>query len=968
MNGPRPGLVLGYGVSSPSHPCPRCLTCVPTFQSRSQVSEFIKKRILRDLIDELADVDSTTLELIGHKVIETRESPHLVHHGINKDYKAVGYTVDSFSQDGALVGEYSTQADYFDDASGAKKEHRYDKIIADVQHAMHHGGPSAPNKIYLVSSREEPPSFRQGFNQSSLAQEHRERLIFLDARELATTIFESARQRPTAVDFFRHYLPDFAQNLDNYEYYGRIPPACINHQSEPLFLAAIRKHFTSGQHICVLSGLSGSGKTQAAVEFAHASIPEFGNYLWISGDDWKNGVPLSAVKRSRGGVAINVAGVFNSTKTLLIIDNLQHLLTPTTFLELAPGFDLGGCVLVTSQLHDPCSPIHMQLPPLSLATACRILGEDEAAMSAECRGVVEACRFSPLILAVTRSVATMDGVDKEDLYREVLTDPQALQEQDGQQVMARVLNRLNKPSHAALQLLAQSGCTTYDSRFLTFFIGPNARAALQHLAILNRAGTASTLSVHDLICHAMRSAAPDGHNLAATLVRYIEHFRGEMVPTVLRQIHLSAEQLTNEHKRRGATPPDWLAYALLQIDGPAKQALIDQLKDTPASDNMPVAAIMCVVDAKEAHSYTLDEAARQQQYLANAREYEQVAAATRDPTIRAEMLHHQGKSLRRCGRIADAMACFERLLKEWPEWHATTGQIAHLGTDTQADKAIREAGEAALRRLIAEMRKDMYAVPLRVSLAAISRIRSYPALANDLKSSPIDVRRLSDIVTLAALEGFDQFYEAFVAFTSLFGYQHAETCLALAEACPGMLAILPDAVEQRQWQNACEALTNIASVAAEKGKSFLASSLFAAAIAFADELARARGDRSYEARVLTKTYLAAGKPQTALASANRIDDAKRDHWLLYQQAKAESALDDSMGALRTAERALLLASKDSKAQDRLSTYHDLVSRCLEAVDRLPEATASAQTALDLAQDDKYRAQLATRLARLKLHS
>ncbi|HHK0421796.1 TPA: hypothetical protein ACQQH9_006691, partial [Pseudomonas aeruginosa] len=87
---------------------------------------------------------------------------------------------------------------------------------------------------------------------------------FLDARELAKIIFQSSQDSSQAADFYRDYLPDFAQNLDNYEYYGRIPPACVNHQSEPLFLDAIRYHFGRGAEICVLHGLSGSGKTQAA--------------------------------------------------------------------------------------------------------------------------------------------------------------------------------------------------------------------------------------------------------------------------------------------------------------------------------------------------------------------------------------------------------------------------------------------------------------------------------------------------------------------------------------------------------------------------------------------------------------------------------------------------------------------------------------------------------------------------------
>lgn len=932
------------------------------------MSEFIKKRVVKDLIDELADIDASSLELIGHKVIETRESKMLVHHGINKDHKPVGYTIDSFTQDFSVVGEYSTQARYFEDSSGNKKELRFDKIEGDIEHAMSQSGPNPPSRIYLVSREEEPPSFRASFNRSELGKMHGKRVHFLDARELARTIFQASQDNPAASDFYRYYLPDFAQNLDKYEYYGRIPSACVSHQSERLWVDAIQEHFARGAAICVLYGLSGSGKTQAAIEFAHVALPEFGNYLWISGEDWKDGVPLTAVKRSRGGVAINVAGVFNTTKTLLIVDDLPRAATAELFTELAPGFALGGRVLVTSQLGEPNSPIHVPLPLLSHATARRILGEEEGAMSDACRRVIDACRFCPLILAVTREVAKLDGVGKEDLYREVLEDPAALHQGDGQQVMARILNRLSPPNREALLRMANSGCTTYDSHFLTAFVGANARAALQRLAILNRTAATSTLSVHDLICRAVRTGAPDGRALAAAVEQYIERHGGDMVPSVLRQIHLSSEQLEAAHDSRGGRRPDWLAFGLLQIDGAAKKALIAQLHDTVVRADMPIAELRCVVDAKEAHSYSLDDEARKAHYASSAAEYAGVAAATGDPAIRAEMLHHQGKALRRCGQVAAALECFQRLMREQPEWHATNGQLAHLGTQVDAEPGAKAEGERAIRALVNDVLQDLYAVPLRVSLAAISRLRSYQALAAELKTDPEKVRQLADVVALSALEGFDQFYEGFLALTSLFGYQHDEICLTVAEVFPDMLAIFPNAVDKRQWTNTCEALTNASGVALAKGRDDLARKLSATASAFAFELGRASGDKPYQARVITKTFLAAGMAEEALESANRIADESKDHWLLYQQAKAEAALADHRAALKTAERALESAANDPRAQDRLSIYYDQVSQCFEALNMLPEATANARAALDLVRDSKYKGHLTARITRLEQQS
>lgn len=929
------------------------------------MSELIKKRVVRDLIDELADIDAVSLELVGHKVIETLESKRLVHHGINKDYKPVGYTVDTFSQDFMIVGEYSTELGYFDDCSGGKKENRFDKIEKDINHAIEKGGSIRPSKIYLVSSEEEPPSFRGNFNQSKISEEDRKRVSFLDARELAKAIFQSSQDNSQAADFYRHYLPDFAQNLDRYEYYGRVPAACTHHRTEQAFIDAIRQHFAAGAQVCVLHGLSGSGKTQAAIDYVQADLPQFGNYLWISGNDWPDNTPLTAIKRSRGGAAINVAGVFNATKTLLVIDDLSRIATSDSFADLRKGFELGGRVLVTSQVGVPGSTAHLQLPPMSMATGLQVLGEAEETASEICKKFVDACRFCPLILAVTREVAKLDDAPTDDLYREILQDPKAVHENDGGNVMERVLRRLSPENREALRKIADSGCTTYDSKFLRVFIGSNARVSLQTLAILNRTAATATLSVHDLICRVLRSDVSANHELAKAVARYVEQRHGEMVPSVLRQIHLSADQLQAAFDAGCETDqPGWLTYSLLQIDKPQRMTLISELLRIDVKHDMPIAELLCIVDAREVASYALGEDERAAHYKSCADDYGRIAAETKDANIRAEMLHHQGKSLRRCGEIDAALACFRKLLIERPEWHATYGQIAHLGAQTTNAEAKTE-GEAAIRRLVADVQHDIYAVPLRVSLAALSRLRSYTKVASKIGADTAAVKQFGDVVALAALEGFDQFYEAFLAFTSLFGYRHGETCLAVAEIYPDMLAILPNTVDQRQWVNACEALANISIVAARVEKRGLASNLESTMRAFADELASTSAKDPFVARVLAKTFLAIGDPKAAVEAANKIDDDKKDHWLLYQQAKAELVLGPAMQASTTAKRALEAAKKDPKGTARLAIYHDLVSQCDEALGSMVEALTSAEAARDLASDDKYRGQLAARVEALK---
>lgn len=930
------------------------------------MSEFIKKRVVRDLIEEIADLDPSSFELVGHKVIELIEAGvALVHHGLNKDHKPVGYTVDTFSQDFMIVGEYSTNQDYFDETSGNKSEIKFAKIENDISHAIEKAGRITPAKIYLVSSIEEPPSFRGKFNKTDLAVEHSDKVLFLDARQLGERIFQFSRDIALAAEFFRYYLPDFSQNLDNYEYYGLVPPVCANHQSEPLFGEAIRNHFAAGGRVCVLHGLSGSGKTQAAIDFVHSEAEAYGNYLWIAGDDWGENVPLTAIKRSRGGVEINVAGVFNSTRTLLIVDDLSRPVTADTFAELEQGFALGGRVLVTSQIGDPESSIYRPVPLLSSEVAYAILGEDRDAANQDAMAFVEACRFCPLILAVTREVAKMEAVDKGELYREVLALPQGAHQPDGQSVMERILRRLTDQNRVALVKIASSGCTNFDSRFLTAFIGPNARSSLQRLAIVTRTAASSALTVHDLICSALRTGHPDGTELSAEVVRYVERHRGEMVPSVLRQIHLSADQLLTAHRARSVPPLDWLTYALLQLESGDRLGLAPGSHSQAIRVDMSIPELLCVIDLREAHSYTLAGQDRPAYYASCAEEYGMVAEKTVDVDMQVELRHHQGKALRRSDQLDEALNCFRAVLRERPGWHAAYGQIAHAGTQRGATEAVKEEGENAIRHLIGEVLTDRDSVPLRVSIAAVSKLRSYPSLSSEISNQAATVKQLADVVAMSALAGFQQFYEGFLAFTSLFSYQFGEYAVTIAEIFPDMLAIYPDAIDKRQWPNACEALANVATAAAAAGKPSLAARLNETACAFADALSATDRMSGFVLRVVAKVYVGAGRAEAAIIALAKMPQREKDHWVLYQQAKAELAVNQPEKALESARLARDLASMDNKARNRLGSYSDLVGQCHEALGDIKLALAATRDALKLTIGEKYRRQLSDRIALLE---
>ena len=928
--------------------------------------EYIKKRIVKDLTSEISYLGTTELELVGHNVVSGRENQRMVHHGINKDYKPVGYTVDSFSEDSMVIAEYSTEPDYFEDKDKLAKKNAptFPKIEKDIQHALDHRKTQGPDRIYLISNQEEPPSFRAKFNATPIGQSHGGKVVFLDARELAKEVYQQSTNNPDCAAFYRQYFPGFSQNLDNYEYYGKLPAPCDGYIHDQGINGALAKHFEA-KSVCVLHGVSGSGKTQAAIGFVRQGSNGFENYVWISGEDWPKDTSLSAIQRSRGGAPVNIVGLFNVSKTILVIDGLEREISQTDFNELQDGLQKGGVVLVTSQSAILESGNCLSIPEISVETASRILGEDWSNASSAAQRFVRSCRFSPLILSTARAIIVEEGVPSNDLYEEILASPNDIAGRYGQSVMGRILGHLRNGALQGLKKIANSGLTTHDLDFLRYFIGIANAHRLQQLTILLPTSTPGVAKIHDLVCMAVRDLA-DGKELACAVEKYVGKKKGEMTPSVLREIHLANGLLKAEHARRGQRDPDWLSYALLQVESDAKQALHEQIYSKEISPGLPLPTVMCLVDAREAHAYTIENRDERSEYYRQcAAQFENALAGAADDDVKAELLHHRGKALRRCGYYQEALNCFTQLLEIKPEWHAPHGQIAHLGMQNGVDKHIKDAGEQSMRSLTSEMIQDASSVPLRVSLAALARLRSYGNVVNELSEDPDKVQKLADIIALSALEGFGQFYEAFVSFTSKFGYQHPSICVNLAERLPEMLAMSPESVERGQWVSACEALSNTAISVAKDGKSTLFDRLTNASVQFADVISSGDELKPYDGRAVAKAYITANLPEKALKAISKIPAERVDHWVLYRKAEAELALDTFDDALVTAQNAFDLANKDSKATAHMSSYHKLLSEVYERCGQITEALQEAKNAVNKCKNDQFKNELSERVSTLK---
>ena len=854
----------------------------------------IRQRIENNLIDEIKNLSATDLEYVGNHMLSVSEKVHLVHHGINKEGRPIGYTVDSFSQDASIVGEYSVQKDYFTDYVDINGEGYNKKIHNDVVHAMMFSN-STVKKIYLITSQEEMPSFREKFNKTIDFLDNGKKIEIIDARLLAQEIYKQTVDCAKDMNFYRDYFPNFVQEVENYEYYGKIPALCDNFCRDTKVLDKIDRHFKKSS-ICLLYGVSGSGKTQTAIEYVHYKASEFQNYIWLAGEDWANGGSLSAIQRTRGGVPINVVGLFNKAKTILIIDSLEREVNSNDFLELADGIKKGGKIIVTSQVKSYVK-FCMAMPELSEEVAIKILGETSA--DGRVKQVANKCKGFPIMLSAIRNIVLYEGVNKETLYSEILEKPKGLVISEGAALFKTILSKLSSETKEKLIKLANTGTTMFDIDFARFYCGILGCNALQKLSILISTNVPGIVKIHDLICVAMMKQ-DESYESVKALQKYIASRKGEMTPSILRQIYLMRYKIAKY--KEADTRSDWLTYALLQIEGNEKNEIVEKLYGMEFDLSMELATVKCLIEAKELKGYSIEAKEEREKYLENLIcEYENILNRVSNIDIKAELLHHLGKSYRRRKRYEDSYKCFKNLLEIKPNWHATYGQIVTLGT-MKVSTEIEADAERCMRKLLGDMLEDATQVPLRVSLAAIARMRSYKKITNEIVDKPEKVDKICQIVASAALEDIGQFFEGFVAVTSMFAYHYSDICLALAENVPDMIMVSPQMIDERQWINACEALTNIASYVDKGRNGQLFDILIDKGIEFGKEYLSIRNKvSSYEARAIAKAYILKGDAREALRVISIIPEDKRDHWILYRQAEAENILGQG-NAVETAEK------------------------------------------------------------------
>jgi tetratricopeptide (TPR) repeat protein len=427
-------------------------------------------------------------EEFGGKLLDHLLRTPLEHSGVNYLGLPVSSVLDSTSDDGAVVAQYSSERDYF--ASGMQK------ASADIDKALSRR-PNA-TRILLIAAEKKRPIVADDFKKRVLAESRMKgrSIGILGAQAIAGLIVRKLLFNDAAIEELSQYLPVLAELRDEAARDRLFPKLRAQHSSRPYINADISQRLAITPCL-VLTGIGGSGKSEAATAFGVANVQQYHLRIWLEPEEYRGAAALHGMPLLRGGAKRNIANLLKRQRCLLVIDDPS---TDIEQAELAALCGSGSHVLVTARASVAGE---YRMPPLDAQEGELILNRNvEELCPPEILSKVWATVGGhPLSLALMNA-AIRNGATWEDLAldcREVgqLADPR-------QRLADRLLDRYRSVLRHELSFFRWARQPECDYRFARVAIMPVGIRKLNERA-LTSSDRPTAVRLHDVVFASLSS-------------------------------------------------------------------------------------------------------------------------------------------------------------------------------------------------------------------------------------------------------------------------------------------------------------------------------------------------------------------------------------------------------------------------------------------------------------------------------
>ena len=849
------------------------------------MNEELRRRYVRDLIDDLQQVGGARLEQWIKPLWDHLAGAPVRPTGLNSEGTPVSGALDALWPDGS-VSEASSDASYF--------IRPYRKPRHDFKHALK----ELPDvrTVRLFSSRSLSPSA------ATEAERRRRRLAsrgytldLWDARRVAEYIVDELLLDQRFVARVGDALPNLERIAEQNAANALLPtidPYYGGRDEEEGELEA-----SLDERSCVvLAGMGGIGKSELACAVAHEQKDQFELVFWIDADKITSLNDLRSFDVRLNGYKLNLLHLLFDSKTLLILDTLKVNLDTE---GLAASCGEGSRVIVTSQVAFGPAPVLLGFVGRERAREILSRNISSPCPSQALELVMEAVEGHPLALRLLNVVAARSGWDAVIRQCEHIA---GLPDEKRRTIASRILEQHLEVLGPELAFFAWADSGSVDRGLFENVFGHGAIEKLEGWALTARSQS-DTVRLHDLVylsVQRIRHLLPIDE---AAFTRDLESYIATRVSPkrlaffrVVSRHRASIERLLRANVRPGA-----LKYAYLH--GHSAVRLDPMLIGDPAIDaagyvqenhKLWLLSIVEAIEADYRRQRDLGDDTAKELLSTRLPIYDSLAARLDiDEATASIARYHKGKSLLKLGRVDEATAIFEVLVEEPAVTHGAKLQLARL-LKGEPDRC---------KRLILELIEHEVAEPGTVSTSILLETLATTRRAH-LRPAIRDVtdrfgQFMAQQIKAAACSGEDQPVRAFAAIGPDWAYTH-----------PEMFQEVPDAIDFGSPQDAEDddervaigrLLTAAGKKASRAGHSTEAYRRFESALEFLTALRRRSPfSMTHEADAL----LCLGREKEAADVLDQVSEEKREVFWLYRRSEAHLAADELEEALEKIDRAL----------------------------------------------------------------
>ncbi len=553
-------------------------------------------------------------------------------------------------------------------------------------------------------------------------------------------------------------------------------------------------------------------------------------------------------------------------------------------------------------------------------------------------------------MALIRGIVEDGDANWSELASDANSWPQ-IEDNREKTILERILNTHSEKISRELSILRWLDTKNLDATFAKHMFGISGFRKLKHRSILHEQSH-GMLRLHDLTKLCLQSTCKTNDNSQEIKTGFLNFFR-ERLNTA--DFHFQRSLHTCKNKivdlvENSKVLPDLTHYLYFLLDAvEINPEVLNKVAKIKIYDNLnSIIAIHAILESREKLIFNSRREGAKTPHYDNLTIDEistSLNSAKLEPELSHILLHHQGKSFRRIGKITESLSAFEAALKFKPNAHHTRLQIARF-----CSRSDRQKAERYLEQIITDYLHAPETVAITVLFSAIVEVCRLRGGYEIFLEKIEDFRNIIiEIVSLAQAEGFSQPYEVIAALGRNVYYRDPDLVLELFNN-----SNLPDTdlnYSKIKHFDVAECLKNVGKATLQKEPPHQdPSKLFDLAVQYYNKV---ETDNDFQLTMMAEGALLANKADLSVSLLKRIPT---DKWNCHTHHRMAQSLEN----LKKFDKALIEINKSLSSCDNekyLSAFHDRKGEILYKFGKESAAVKSWKEAIKFCNNDKFIAKL-----------